>query len=56
MKGDQMLYIFPSVAMVIGGAAMVAGEVDDAPGLVLMGLVLVVGAIGHAVQLARRTR
>jgi hypothetical protein len=51
-----MLYLFPVVAVVIGGAAMVAGEVDDAPGLVLMGLVLVVGAIAHAVSIARRCR
>lgn len=48
-----MLYVFPAVAVVIGGVAMVAGEVDDAPGLVLMGLVLVVGAIAHAVKLRR---
>jgi hypothetical protein len=51
-----MLYLFPVVAIAIGGAAMVAGEVDDAPGLVLIGLVLVVGAIAHAVHLARRSR
>jgi uncharacterized membrane protein YecN with MAPEG domain len=50
-----MLYVFPAVAVAIGGVAMVAGEVDDAPGLVLMGLVLVVGAIAHAVSLARRS-
>lgn len=50
-----MLYVFPAVAVAIGGVAMVAGEFDDAPGLVLMGLVLVVGAIAHAVSLARRS-
>lgn len=49
-----MLYVFPVVAVLIGGLAMVGGEVDDAPGLVLMGLVLVIGAIAHAVHLARR--
>lgn len=51
-----MLYLFPSIAVAIGGTAMVAGEVDDAPGLVLMGLVLVVGAIAHAVNVRRRCR
>jgi hypothetical protein len=48
-----MLYVFPCIAIVIGGVAMVAGEVDDAPGLVLMGLVLVVGAIAHAVRISK---
>ena len=51
-----MLYLFPFVAMTIGGAAMVARGVDDAPGLVLMGLVLGAGAIAHAVKLSRRSR
>ena len=51
-----MLYVFPFVAIAIGGAAMVAGEVDDAPGLVLMGLVLVVGAIAHAVKISKLSR
>lgn len=55
-EDEPMLYLFPFVAIAIGGAAMVAGEVDDAPGLVLMGLVLVVGAIAHAVNIARRSR
>ena len=51
-----MLYVFPLVAMAIGGTAMVAGEIDDAPGLVLMGLVLVLGAIAHAVKISRLSR
>lgn len=51
-----MLYVFPVVAIVIGVIAMVGGEVDDAPGLVLIGLVLVVGAVAHAVQISRRIR
>jgi hypothetical protein len=51
-----MLYLFPFMAVVIGGVAMVAGEVDDAPGLVLMGLVLAVGAIAHALKISKLTR
>lgn len=51
-----MLYVFPVLAAVVGALAMVGGEVDDAPGLVLMGLVLVVGAITHALALTRRGR
>jgi hypothetical protein len=52
-KEAPVLYVFPVIAGAIGGVAMVAGEVDDAPGLVLMGLVLVVGAIAHARKLRR---
>jgi hypothetical protein len=35
---------------------MVAGEADDAPGLVLLGLVLVVGAVAFGVRIAQRSR
>ncbi len=51
-----MLYLFPFIAIEIGAMAMVAGEVDDAPGLFLMGLILVGGAILHALKLSRRSR
>ena len=51
-----MLYVFPVFATLIGILAMVGGEVDDAPGLVLMGLLLVGGAVAHAVLLNRRGR
>ena len=51
----SVLYVFPVVAIGIGGLAMVAGEVDDAPGLVLMGLILVAGAIAHVGSLAHRS-
>jgi len=49
-----MLYVFPAFATLIGILAMVGGEIDDAPGLVLMGLLLAAGAIAHAALLNRR--
>jgi hypothetical protein len=38
----------------LGGAAMAAGELDDAPGLVLLGLLLVVGGCAVSRRRARR--
>ncbi len=38
----------------IGGAAVVFGEVDDAPGLILMGLFFVIGAVALGVKGAGR--
>jgi len=41
-------------AAALGGAAMVAGEADDAPGLVGFGLLLVGGAAALTFRAARR--
>lgn len=38
----------------IGGAAAVLGEFDDAPGLVLIGILLIIGAMALGVRSARR--
>lgn len=43
------------VAAAIGGAAIVFGEADDAPGLVLFGGLLILGTLALAVRTARRT-
>ncbi len=48
--------VFRAVAVVIGVAAMVLGELDDAPGLVLFGLLLIVGTVGMAVRTAQLSR
>lgn len=40
----------------IGVAAIVFGEADDAPGLVLFGLLLVIGALTFGLRPALRTR
>jgi hypothetical protein len=42
-------------AAAIGGAAVVFGEWDDAPGLVLFGGLLILGTLALAVRTARRT-
>ena len=49
-------YLFAVLAIAIGVAGMVYGEADDAPGLVLMGLVLVVGAAAFGVRTVQRSR
>ena len=43
------------VAAALGGVAIVFGESDDAPGLVLFGGLLILGTLALAVRTARRT-
>jgi hypothetical protein len=40
----------------IGVAAIVYGEADDAPGLVLVGILLILGAVALGVWTARRSK
>ncbi|XTZ15557.1 hypothetical protein ACQSSU_29805 [Micromonospora echinospora] len=42
------------LAVALGVAGIVLGEADDSPGLQLLGALLVVGAVGWGVRLARR--
>jgi hypothetical protein len=44
-----------AIATVIGLAAVVAGEADDAPGLVGFGCLVILGTIALAVRPSRRT-
>jgi hypothetical protein len=44
-----------AVATAVGVAAIVAGEADDAPGLVLFGLLLIVGTVALALRTAQRS-
>jgi hypothetical protein len=46
---------YQAVATAIGLAAIVLGEADDAPGLVLFGGLLIVGTIALAVRTAQRS-
>jgi hypothetical protein len=39
----------------LGVIAAMAGEADDAPGLSLIGIVLIVGALAGAIRVAQRT-
>lgn len=51
-----MKYILAILAIAIGVAGIVYGEADDSPGLQLLGVVLVVGAVAFGVRSARRSR
>jgi hypothetical protein len=53
----NFLVIFvPALAVVaIGVTAAMHGEADDAPGLALLGIILIVGALAVAVRTAQRS-
>lgn len=51
-KGDNLAY--RAAAAAIGIAAIVLGEADDAPGLVLFGGLLIVGTVALTVRTAQR--
>jgi hypothetical protein len=44
------------VAIAIGVAGIVLGEADDSPGLQLLGVLPVAGAVAFGVRTARRSR
>lgn len=52
--GTRVSAVATAALAAIGGAAVVFGEVDDAPGLVLMGIVFVIGAVALGVKAAGR--
>jgi hypothetical protein len=61
LKGDLMKPFVPVLAPVLGAvaigvAAIVFGEADDAPGLVMLGLLVIVGAFAFGAIPALRTR
>lgn len=53
-----MRYVPAALALLagvsIGAAGIVYGEADDSPGLQLLGVVLVVGAVALGVRMVRR--
>ncbi len=49
-----LAFLAISLAISLGSAGMVYGELGDAPELMLLGLVLVVGAVGFGVRSVRR--
>jgi hypothetical protein len=52
-----MAYLVAVIAIVLGIAGIVAGEADDSPGLQLLGLLVVIGAIALSVRrIVRRSR
>jgi hypothetical protein len=48
--------VYSAAATAIGAAAIVLGEADDAPGLVLFGGLLIVGTVALAFRTAQRSR
>jgi hypothetical protein len=55
MKSFAAIVSVPLAIAALGVVAMVAGEADDAPGLVVIGILLVVVALAFGVRTARRT-
>ncbi|SIN39823.1 hypothetical protein [Micromonospora cremea] len=51
-----VLAIVTILAVGLGVAGIVLGEADDSPGLQLLGVVIVVGAVAFAVRSVRRGR
>lgn len=51
-----MRYFLAILALAIGVAGIVYGGADDSPGLQLLGVLLVIGAIVFGVRTARRSR
>ena len=55
MKSFVAIFV-PALAVVaVGVTAAMHGEADDAPGLALIGIILIVGALAAAVRIAQRS-
>ena len=55
-KGSPMKIVLAVLVAALGVAAVVLGEGDDSPGLQLLGVLFVVGAITLGVRTVRRSR
>jgi hypothetical protein len=55
MKSFLVIFLPALAVMAIGVTAAMHGEADDAPGLALIGIVLIVGALAVAVRFAQRS-
>ena len=56
MRAFAVVFV-PALAVVaVGVTAAMHGEAADAPGLALIGILLIVGALGVAVRAAQRSR
>jgi drug/metabolite transporter (DMT)-like permease len=51
-----MKYVVAVLAIAIGVAGVVAGGADDSPGLQLLGVLLIIGALAVCVRTARGSR
>ena len=55
MKSFILIVACALPVVALGVTAAMAGEADDAPGLSLIGIVLIVGALAVSVRVAQRT-
>ena len=55
-KGHGMKYVVAILAIAIGVAGVVAGGADDSPGLQLLGVLLIIGAVVLGVRMVQRSR
>ena len=51
-----LVAILAILVIALGVAGIVYGEADDSPGLQLIGVVLIVGALALGVRIAKRSR
>jgi hypothetical protein len=51
-----MKYFVAILAIALGVAGVVAGEADDSPGLQLLGVLLIIGAVVLGVRMVLRSR
>jgi drug/metabolite transporter (DMT)-like permease len=51
-----MKYLIALLATALGVAGVVLGEADDSPGLQLIGVVFIVGAVVLSIRTAQRSR
>ena len=55
MKSFLAIFVPALAVFAVGVTAAMHGEADDAPGLALIGILLIVGALALAVRVARRS-
>ena len=55
-RGVHVKFLLAILATAIGVAAIVAGGADDSPGLQLLGVLFVVGAVALGVRTAQRSK
>ena len=55
-EDDRMKYVVAVLAIAVGVAGVVAGGVDDSPGLQLLSVLLIIGAVAVCVRTALRSR
>ena len=54
MKNFLVIFVPALVVVAVGVTAAMHGEADDAPGLALLGILLITGALAVAVRVAQR--